>query len=73
MPQFDFYTWSALSFWTIGFFQYFYFFLLYYVLSALSEIQKTLQKIKFFLKKKKNTVLIDFFCNLYLTKKKTSN
>ena len=69
MPQFDFYTWSALSFWTIFFFQYFYFFLLYYVLSALSEIQKTLQKIKFFLKKKKNTALIDFFCNLYLTKK----
>jgi hypothetical protein len=72
MPQFDFYTWSAISFWTIFFFQYFYFFLLYYVLSALSEIQKTLQKIKFFFKKKKSTVLVDFFCNLYLTKKRNA-
>jgi hypothetical protein len=72
MPQFDFYTWSAISFWTIFFFQYFYFFLLYYVLSALSEIQKTLQKVKFFLKKKKSTTLVDFFCNLYLTKKKNA-
>jgi hypothetical protein len=72
MPQFDFYTWSSISFWTIFFFQYFYFFLLYYVLSALSEIHKTIQKIKFFLKKKKNIPLIDFFCNLYLTKKKST-
>ena len=71
MPQFDIFAWVSVTYWTITFFQFFYLFLLYYVLSGLSEIQKTIQKVKIFLKKKKNTTLIDFYCKLYLTKKKT--
>jgi hypothetical protein len=69
MPQFDFYTWSSLSFWTIFFFQLIYFFLLYYVISSISELQKTIKKLSFFLTKtKKNVYILDFFANLYLNK-----
>jgi hypothetical protein len=69
MPQFDFYTWSALSFWTIFFFHCLYLFLLYFVVSSISEFQKTLKKLSFLLKKEKKTItILDFFGNLYLNK-----
>lgn len=67
MPQFDFYTWSALSFWTIFCFQILYFFLLYFVICSVSELQKTLKKLNFLLtKKKSNIIILDFFGNSYL-------
>lgn len=68
MPQFDFYSWPAACFWTITFFQYFYCFLLYYIIKFLSEIQKTVQKIKLFYTNK-TIHLTMFFYNLYLNKK----
>lgn len=55
MPQFDFYSWSSLSFWTIFFFQFIYFFLLYYIVASLSELQKTVQKLH------TSTVSLNFF------------
>lgn len=48
MPQFDFYSWSSLSFWTIFFFQLIYFLLLYYIIASISELQKTIQKLQTF-------------------------
>jgi hypothetical protein len=45
MPQFDFYTWSALSFWTIFFFHILYLFLLYFVISSISEVQNKQKKL----------------------------
>lgn len=70
MPQFDFYTWSALSFWTIFFFHVLYLFLLYFVLSSISELQKTLKKLSFFLNiEKKSISILDFFGCLYLNKR----
>lgn len=70
MPQFDFYTWSALSFWTIFFFHVLYLFLLYFVVSSISEFQKTLKKLSFLLKKEKKSItILDFFGSLYLNKK----
>lgn len=69
MPQFDFYTWSALSFWTIFFFHALYLFLLYFVVSSISEFQKSLKKLSFLLKKEKNNItILDFFGCLYLNK-----
>jgi hypothetical protein len=45
MPQFDFFIWFSLSFWTIFTFQILYYFLLYFIISPFSNIQKTLIKL----------------------------
>lgn len=45
MPQFDFFIWFSLSFWTIFSFQFLYYFLLYFIIARFSNIQKTLIKL----------------------------
>jgi F0F1-type ATP synthase membrane subunit b/b' len=46
MPQFDFFAWASISFWTVLSFHIFYLFMLRFVLSPISEIQKAQQKIQ---------------------------
>jgi hypothetical protein len=61
MPQFDFYTWSSLSFWTIFAFHAMYFFLLYFVISSLSEVQKNIAKLDLLLINKTTSIqILDF-------------
>lgn len=45
MPQFDFFFWFSVGFTTILVFQFFYYFLIYFILAPFSSIQKTLVKI----------------------------
>ena len=45
MPQFDFFIWFALSFYTIFIFQFLYYFLLYFIIAPFANIQKTLIKL----------------------------
>jgi hypothetical protein len=70
MPQFDFYTWFDLSFWTILSFHSMYFFLLYFVINSLSEVQKTVAKLDVLLVHKTTSIkIIDFVSSIYLNKK----
>lgn len=72
MPQFDFFTWISISFWTILVFQLFYTFLLRNFIVDISEFQKSLQKIKILLiqNKKNVTNLIKHYIDLFFKKKK---
>lgn len=65
MPQFDFFIWFSLSFWTIFSFQILYYFLLYFIIARFSNIQKTLIKLhilsKTFFSKKDLNILTSIF------------
>jgi len=54
MPQFDFYSWSSVCFWTLFFFQLMYFFLLHELFIPLCEFDKFYSK--FLLKLNKDTL-----------------
>ena len=46
MPQFDFFAWASISFWTVLSFHIFYLIMLRFVLSPISEMQKVQQKVQ---------------------------
>jgi hypothetical protein len=69
MPQFDFFAWASISFWTVLSFHIFYLFVLRFVLSPIAEMQKTQQKINAILVKQyvpaniKEAYLLNYFKN----------
>lgn len=74
MPQFDFYVWSSLGFWTVFFFQVSYFFILYYIITSISEYQKTVKKVDVYVnRKKEKVILLDYFAGLYYKSLKKSS
>ena len=68
MPQFDFFIWISLSFWTILTFQFLYYILLYYILAPFANLQKTLIKLynlKFLKQEQKNVPLFHQLAKMY--------
>jgi hypothetical protein len=69
MPQFDFFAWASISFWTVLSFHIFYLFVLRFVLSPIAEMQKTQQKINAIFVKQhllvniKEAYLLNYFKN----------
>jgi hypothetical protein len=69
MPQFDFFAWASISFWTVLSFHIFYLFVLRFVLSPIAEMQKAQQKINAILVKQytpaniKEAYLLNYFKN----------
>ena len=67
MPQFDFFAWASISFWTVLSFHIFYLLMLRFVLNPISEMQKIQQKVQVFFNKKnpnlnlKELYLLSFF------------
>ncbi len=67
MPQFDFFAWASISFWTVLSFHIFYLLMLRFVLSPISEMQKIQQKVQLFFNNKnpnlnlKELYLLSFF------------
>jgi len=66
MPQFDFFAWASISFWTVLSFHIFYLFVLRFVLSPISEMQKAQQKLTAFFSRSSGALsLKDMFLVLY--------
>ena len=69
MPQFDFFAWASISFWTVLSFHVFYLFVLRSVLSPIAEMQKAQQKINIIFTKQnlfvniKESFLLNYFKN----------
>ena len=67
MPQFDFFAWASISFWTVLSFHIFYLLMLRFVLNPISEMQKIQQKVQLFFNNKnfninlKELYLLSFF------------
>jgi hypothetical protein len=67
MPQFDFFAWASISFWTVLSFHIFYLLMLRFVLNPISEMQKIQQKVQLFFNHKnpnlnlKELYLLSFF------------
>jgi hypothetical protein len=73
MPQFDFFAWASISFWTVFTFHVFYLFVLRFVLSPIAELQKAQQKINVMLSYYgSEPSLKDFFLSLFFKKLRLS-
>lgn len=69
MPQFDFFAWASVGFWTVVSFHIFYFFILRCILAPFAEIQKFQQKILIKISNSENGVgLKDLFLKKYFKK-----
>jgi len=69
MPQFDFFAWASVSFWTIFCFQIFYFLMLFFLIAPVSDFTKYIQKLNFlYFKKASAFSLKDFFLTSYFQK-----
>lgn len=66
MPQFDFYAWASVSFWTIFCFQIFYFLMLFFLIAPVSDFTKFIQKlVALYFKKSSQCQLKDYFLISY--------
>jgi hypothetical protein len=71
MPQFDFFAWASMSFWTIISFHIVYFYLLKNIIAPVSEFQKIQQKISLiFSHSIKHFSIKEIFLNSLLNKQK---